>query len=220
MAAAPDNLDPRTAALLHLYAPTIRTLETGSKGGDYGNIGPLSKKGDRPYGAYQVMGTNVGPWTQKYYGRALTPDEFLKTPEAQDAVFNGEFGRLTDKYGPHGAAVAWHGGEGGLANPNKADVLGKTNAAYGSDFLRALGIPQQQPAAAAGAPQQPVPSLPGAGPAPTLQANAGGAPDTAPKLNMALIASLLDGFTPKPLPQDPYKQAAGLLGAVGGFKAS
>jgi len=37
------------------------------------------------------MPYNVRPWTQKYLGRILTPEEFRYNPGAQDAVVNGRF---------------------------------------------------------------------------------------------------------------------------------
>lgn len=107
-------------------------------GGRYDAVGPRDpKSGEYPYGKYQVMGFNVGPWTEKYLGQRLTPQQFLASPEAQEKVFAGEFGRLEQKYGNR-AASAWFAGEKGMNNPNAKDVLGTTVAGYQSKFDAAM----------------------------------------------------------------------------------
>lgn len=108
-------------------------------GGKYDAMGPVTKTGDRAHGKYQVMGANIGPWSQEALGRQLSPQEFLADPKAQDAVFNHRFGQYNQKYGPEGAARAWFAGEKGMNNPNAKDQLGTTVAQYGSKFAQALG---------------------------------------------------------------------------------
>ena len=56
-------------------------------GGNYTVVNPDSGA----IGIGQVMPYNVRPWTQKYLGRILTPEEFRYNPGAQDAVVNGRF---------------------------------------------------------------------------------------------------------------------------------
>lgn len=102
--------------------------------GNYGSIGPSTRSGDHGYGRYQVMGANVAAWTKKYYGKELTPQEFLADKAAQDAVFNGQFGAYAAKYGPEGASRAWFAGEGGMNNPNARDVLGTSVSGYSQQF--------------------------------------------------------------------------------------
>lgn len=113
------------------YAGAIAGIESG---GDYKAIGPATRDGDRALGKYQVMGKNVGPWSEEALGRRLSPQEFLISPEAQDAVFQHRFGSYVDKYGPEGAARAWFAGEGGMNDPNRRDVLGTTVADYARKF--------------------------------------------------------------------------------------
>ncbi len=107
--------------------------------GRYDALGPVTKTGDRAYGKYQVMGANVGPWTKQYLGREMTPQEFLASQDAQDKVFQGEFGRLSAKHGPNGAARAWFAGEGGMNDPNRKDQLGTSVADYGRKFDAGMG---------------------------------------------------------------------------------
>jgi hypothetical protein len=122
------------------YSPQFADAISGiESGGRYGLLGPVTKSGDRAYGKFQVMGANVPQWTQQFYGKSLTPQEFLANPQAQDAVFQGKFGQYADKYGPEGAAKAWFAGEGGMNNPNAKDMLGTTVAQYGQKFAAGLG---------------------------------------------------------------------------------
>lgn len=107
-------------------------------GGKYNEVGPATKTGDRAYGRYQVMGQNIPQWTREALGRSMTPEEFLRSPQAQDAVFNQKFGQYKDKYGPEGAARAWFAGEGGMNNPNARDVLGTTVQNYSDRFMRGM----------------------------------------------------------------------------------
>jgi hypothetical protein len=131
-----------------------RSLSGIESGGRYDALGPIiPKSGDRAYGKRQVMGANVGPWTEQYYGQRLTPEEFLANPEAQDAVFKGKFGEYVQKYGPEGAAKAWFAGEKGMHNPNAKDVLGTTVQGYGQKFMAGLGEGQGAPPVAQTPPQ-------------------------------------------------------------------
>jgi hypothetical protein len=154
------------------YAPAIAAVESGGK---YDALGPVTKTGDRAYGKYQVMGANIAPWTKQYLGKEMTADEFLRSPEAQDAVFNGQFGSYVNKFGPEGASRAWFAGEKGMNNPNAKDALGTTVDGYAKKFMSNLPPAQvaslgpvalpQQPAADVAAVPQPAPATPQAAPA-------------------------------------------------------
>lgn len=90
-----------------VYADAITSIESG---GRYDAIGPTTPRGQRAYGRYQVMDFNIGPWTQRWLGRTMTPQEFLADPDAQDMVFAGQFGSYVEQYGnPVTAARAWFG---------------------------------------------------------------------------------------------------------------
>jgi hypothetical protein len=118
------------------YRDAIAGIE--SKGsGDYAAIGP-DVNGDRAYGKYQVMGNNIPEWTQEALGQQMSPEQFLASPEAQDAVFDHKFGGYAQKYGPEGAAKAWFSGEGGMNNPNASDG-NLTNSQYAAKFMDGMG---------------------------------------------------------------------------------
>lgn len=91
------------------------SLTQQESGGNYSAVG-VWVNGDRAYGRYQVMGANVGNWTAKYYGRRLTPQQYLNNRAAQDAVVRGVLGGYYRQYGARGAAAMWYSGQ---SNPNK-----------------------------------------------------------------------------------------------------
>ena len=84
-------------------------------GGNYGAIGPMTSYG-HAYGKYQVLGSNIPSWTKTYYGKSLTPQQFLNNRAAQDAVARGKLQSYWNKYGARGAAAAWYGGPGSANN--------------------------------------------------------------------------------------------------------
>ncbi|MDW9600427.1 tail length tape measure protein [Sinorhizobium meliloti] len=115
-----------------MYAKAIQAIESS---GNYGALGPVTRNGDRAYGAYQVMGNNIGPWSEAALGRRLSASEFLGDKSAQDAIFNHRFGGYVDKFGASGAAQAWFGGPGSVGKGGMgADILGTTGNSYVAKF--------------------------------------------------------------------------------------
>lgn len=105
-------------------------------GGNYSALGPETKKGDRAYGKYQVMGANIPAWTKQALGQSLTPEQFLKSPEAQEAVFEDQFRRNVAKYGTvQDAASVWFSGRPMAKAGNARDVLGTTVPDYVNKFM-------------------------------------------------------------------------------------
>jgi len=100
-----------------------RALINQESGGNYRAVNPDSGA----LGIGQVMPANVGPWTKKYLGRALTPQQFLNSKSAQDAVINGRMRDMIadqERAGFKGevairrAAAVWYSGQAGLWNDN------------------------------------------------------------------------------------------------------
>jgi len=93
------DFDP---SMIDIALGALSDVESKGSGG-YEAIGPVVKegmyKGQRAYGNYQVMEGNIGPWTEKYYGKRLTKEEFLANPEAQDAVAENVILANWEKYG-------------------------------------------------------------------------------------------------------------------------
>lgn len=137
--AAPPNAAPSQAPvkrdmdyILSRSAPAIAAIESGSRG--YDAVSPPNRNGTIDYGKYQVNGPNVPSWTQRWYGQSLTPEQFLKNPQAQEAVYRGQFGDYVNRFGtPQRAALAWHVGEAGL-NASANSQLTPEAAWYGKRF--------------------------------------------------------------------------------------
>ncbi len=89
----------------------FRAIAKQESGGSYSAVGVQTKYG-RAYGKYQVLDSNIPSWTRKYYGKALTPQQFLNNRAAQDAVARGVLKSYYNKWGPRGAAAAWYAGPG------------------------------------------------------------------------------------------------------------
>jgi len=94
--------------------------------GDYAAVGPVVKKGmykgQRAYGRYQVMEGNIGPWTEAAIGRRLTVDEFMASPEVQDAVAAYQLQKSKDKFGTwEDAASVWFSGQPMSRAGNRSD---------------------------------------------------------------------------------------------------
>lgn len=124
------------------YSKAIASIE--SSGGNYKEIGPLTRSGDRAYGKYQVMGDNVGPWTKEILGQEMNPQQFINNPEAQEKVFSGKFGQYLKQTGsPQDAASMWFTGKPQAQGANRRDILGTTGDSYVRQFTKALG--QQAP---------------------------------------------------------------------------
>ncbi|WP_416358230.1 hypothetical protein ACLNGM_10100 [Aureimonas phyllosphaerae] len=129
----------KATASLDAAAKAIRTIESGSAAGNYSALGPITRTGDRAYGAYQVMGANIPQWSKQAIGRVVSNVEFLGSKEIQDAVFKSRFGdNYAAKYGLVGASQAWFAGEGGMRNLGAKDVVGTSVSAYGSKFSSLL----------------------------------------------------------------------------------
>lgn len=78
----------------------VAEIESGH---DYRAVGVRTASGDRAYGKYQVMGSNVGRWTKEYLGIQMSIDEFLNDTFAQEKLAGmiftdriGEYGNLHD----------------------------------------------------------------------------------------------------------------------------
>jgi hypothetical protein len=94
----------------------IRNALSGvESGGRYDALGTEvrrpGREPDRAHGRYQVMGQNIGPWTEAALGQRMSPNEFLASPRAQDAVVRHQIQQNLDRYGnPQDVASVWFSG--------------------------------------------------------------------------------------------------------------
>ena len=116
---------------------TLGALRRIESGGRYDITGPASRKGDQPYGAYQIMGANIPSWTEAALGRRMTPEEFLKDEKAQDATARHRAGLYLKQYDdPRQVASMWLSGKPMEKAGDVADVLGTNVPKYVSMFDR------------------------------------------------------------------------------------
>lgn len=99
------------------------------EGGRYDLLGPVVERGpyrgQRALGKYQVMPGNLGQWLSEAGLPLMSPQEFLGSPETQEALFRFKFGQYLSRYGnPIDAAQAWFGGPGTVGRP---ETLGRTD---------------------------------------------------------------------------------------------
>lgn len=132
-------------------------------GGNYLARGPVLRNGDQAIGKYQVMASHVPDWTQKWLGKSMTPDEFRADPQAQEAVFSGEFGSYLKTSSPADAASMWFTGKPLAQGANLKDVLGTSGAHYAAIATKGLGddVARLPPPGAQARPITPTPAAPG-----------------------------------------------------------
>jgi len=129
--------------------------ETGGHKDPYRVVGPVSRRGDYPYGKYQIMGENIPKWSKQYLGREITPQEFLADDKAQEQIARGKGSEYMAKYGPQGAARAWFAGENGMNDMKRKDTLGTHVAEYERRFNIPLVTRDQVVASAMRKPRPP-----------------------------------------------------------------
>lgn len=90
----------------------IRQQESSNNYSAYNNMYGAS-------GAYQILKSNfanAGGWDKEALGRDVSYQEFMNSPQIQDAIARYKLGQYLAKYGAAGAAVAWYGGPGAVSN--------------------------------------------------------------------------------------------------------
>lgn len=114
-------------------ADGIASIESRGQKDPYRAVGPMTKRGDRAMGKYQIMGRNVPKWTKKALGREMTPDQFLADPEAQEKTAKYKMAEYYRKYGtPGDVASMWHAGvplDRAIAEQRR-DILGTKTGDY------------------------------------------------------------------------------------------
>jgi hypothetical protein len=116
------------------YREAIAAIESKGSGG-YAAVGPVTSSGDRAYGRYQIMGNNIGPWSEAALGKRLSIQEFMASQSAQDAIFDHRFGSYVKQFGnPQDAASAWLTGRPLSTGGGARDLYGTSGSAYAQRF--------------------------------------------------------------------------------------
>lgn len=131
--------DGGTEDEMDAYLRPLARIESGGQKDPYSVMGPQTKYG-RALGKYQIMEGNVPQWTKAALGRALTKEEFLSNPQAQEATAKHRFGQyLTQAGTPEGAAGMWFGGPDYKKHMGARDVLGTSIPQYMAKYKAGLG---------------------------------------------------------------------------------
>lgn len=108
----------------------MQAIAKQESGGRYNAVGPKTSTGDQAYGKYQVMGANIPTWTKQALGVSMTPQQFLASPGAQEAVASAKFQEVFNKYGNwQDVASVWFSGRPLSGNRSK-DVTGTSVPQY------------------------------------------------------------------------------------------
>ena len=98
---------------LQAVAQAIKDIE--SSGGNYQARGPVVETGmyagERAMGAYQVMPGNLPQWSREALGREVSEQEFMSSPDIQDAIFLHQMQKAYQEHGSwEDAASVWFTG--------------------------------------------------------------------------------------------------------------
>jgi hypothetical protein len=111
-------------------ADAIGTFESG---GRYNLVGVETKHG-RALGKYQVMEAFLPEFLKAAGMPPMSRDEFLKSPSAQDKLFNTRFGQYMEETGSfNDAAAKWFSGKTLAEAGNRKDAHGTTVPGYVSN---------------------------------------------------------------------------------------
>ena len=100
-------------------------------GGNYQAIGPVTSKGNKAYGKYQVMDFNIPSWSKQATGKSSTTEQFLNDTKLQDKVARFKIGEYWKKYkNVADVASVWFSGRPVKAAGEAKDILGTTVPQY------------------------------------------------------------------------------------------
>lgn len=137
------SLTKESGMTINDYLKGIAATESGGSG-DYSALGPVVTSGlyagDRAYGKYQIMGKNIPEWTKQAFGKAMTIQEFLNSPEKQDALAKYRAEKDYAKYGNwDDVASVWFSGKPVSQSAGLADAFGTTVPTYIEKVRRYAG---------------------------------------------------------------------------------
>lgn len=98
------------------------------------------EKDNTAYGKYQVMGYNIPNWTQEAFGKAMTIQEFLNSPDKQEALMRFKAEQYYSEYGNwDDAASKYFSGHAATGN-TRADKFGTSVPSYITKYRNNMGI--------------------------------------------------------------------------------
>ncbi len=132
-----DNSD--THPMTQRVMGGIAHVESSGTKDPYTLVSKASKGGDRAYGKYQIMGSNIPMWTKEATGKAYTPFEYLQNPALQEQTAQFQINNMLKRgVSPTDAASIWFTGRPYEKAKNAKDAYGTTNQEYRKKFMEGL----------------------------------------------------------------------------------
>lgn len=104
---------------------------------NYQAIGP-TVKGDNALGKYQIMASQVGPWSKEVLGQSITPQQFLQNPQIQDTIAKAKMGQyLSQTNDLRDLPAKWFSGKGYDGNTSSDPSSGDNVPNYTNKFMKA-----------------------------------------------------------------------------------
>lgn len=130
---ADKNLPATMAGIAH--------VESGSEKDPYMTLGKMTKSGDRAYGKYQIMGSNIPAWTKAATGVKMSKEEFLHNPAAQEKTAAYVLNQSLKKgYSPQDTAAIWFSGRPERQAGKAKDAYGTSVPEYIRSFNKGAGF--------------------------------------------------------------------------------
>lgn len=113
----------------------VNAIVGQESGGNYRAV----NKDSGALGFAQVMPSNVAAWSREILGYAVTPSQFLNSPDLQRRIVNGKLRQYYDRYGARGAAAAWYSGDPSLANDTRSQNGYPSIKSYVDSVMNRMG---------------------------------------------------------------------------------
>lgn len=108
----------------------IEAIAHQESGGRYDAVSPVNRNGQRAYGKYQILASNIPAWSREVLGYPVSVKEFVSNPDIQDTIAKTKISQYAEKHGtPEDVAAVWFSGRP-LAGNNSADVTGTNVPSY------------------------------------------------------------------------------------------
>lgn len=125
------------------FAKFMNAISGRESGGNYN----ARNRDTGAMGKYQIMPGNIagsGGWDKEALGYNISPQQFMASPQLQEAIAKYKLQQYYNKYGPRGAAIAWYAGPGAVNYSSGALNRGQGKYSsinqYANGILRQLGL--------------------------------------------------------------------------------
>lgn len=122
------------------FMNAIAANESGGQANPYTAVSPTNRNGQKAYGKYQILESNIPAWSKEALGRSVSLQEFLTNPDIQENIARVQMEKIYNKYGNYDdLAAVWFSGRP-LSGNNSSDVTGTTVPTYVQRMRKNLGL--------------------------------------------------------------------------------